>query len=373
MNTASILLLLLSIPLCNGTDTRNNNADIRSLSSLKNLSGERHVLKEDRMKAIYLFEEVDLDSFFMDCKAWGINMVFTNSIYWENREFIDKAKTENIRIGLLFPVFFNPGYLESHPEDYCITSSGNKAIKDWLHFGCPSSDSFYTYQKEYLERILPLLNPELVVFDFIRFYVHWERVSKNASFDEIEDGCYCDRCLNDFQDFSNIQLQERTAHWIKRNALTEWTDWKCSVIEDKVEDLVRITSEYRRSLPKGVKTVPWSQAQYDNGIRSIAGQDLNRLKKHVDFFLPMTYSHLLDQDPDWIEKLVNETNTITGKKVYSTVQMEKVFGEQANITDSLFTQMLGYGFKGVSQGIVLFYYKKGSDNHSKGKLVNAMH
>lgn len=325
--------------------------------------------KSKKMIAMYLFVKTDVDQFFKNCKRWNVNTVFTNSIYWDDQEFIDKAKRHNIDIGLLFPVFFNQEYLEAHPDEYSITSKGNRAIRDWLHFGCASSEAFRKHQLELLKETLPKLKPSMVVFDFIRFFVRWEEVKMNAAFDDIEDGCYCDRCLANFEKEKNIKLEERSAKWIKANVLLQWTDWKCSVVEETVKEFGAVVRAYDKKLSLGIKTVPWLQQQFNGGIRSIAGQDLSRLKDDVDFVMPMTYSHLFSLPPSWITTMMKEVNSLTSKPVYATVQMEKVFPDQNEITVTEFAEMMKAGMENPSKGVVLFHYLNSKNNEEMGRLV----
>lgn len=329
--------------------------------------------QKDKMVALYLFEPgVDIDNFFADCKIWGVNMVFSNSVYWDNKEFSEKAKHYGVGAGLLFPVFFNQDYLQTHPEDYCITSEGNKAIKSWLHFGCPSSEPFMRHQKAYFRKALASVNPEMVALDFIRFYVQWEKVSADASFPEIEDGCYCERCLNEFEKFSGVNVTNKTPQWIKLNMLRQWSDWKCHVIENTVTEYAAIARAYNAHVPVGIKTVPWAKEQHAGAIRSIAGQDLDLLKDHIDFVMPMTYSHLLGQSPGWINQMLAEVNSMTGKDVYATVQIEKVFPEQSDIQEDEFKNFLTEGFREPSKGIVLFHYRNFPGNRSKAELIKVI-
>lgn len=322
------------------------------------------------LAGMYLFiPGTDTDQFFKDCKAWGVNMVFTNSAYW-NQDFVDKARKFNMDLALLFPVFFNQEYLEAHPEDYCITSKGDKAIKDWLHFGCPSSQPFREHQKQYLQETLSLLDPEMVALDFIRFYVHWERVTPDISFQEIEDGCYCPRCLKSFEHYSGISMQGKSPDWIRQHALRQWTEWKCQLIEATVAEFSGIVKQYDSDLPVGIKTVPWKSDQHEGAIRSIAGQDLKRLSEHADFFMPMTYNHLLKEKPAWITDLLSEVHRITQKDVYATVQLEKVFPEQDNINEQEFKTILDQGVLAPSKGVVLFHYVQSEDNNRKANHIN---
>lgn len=322
-----------------------------------------------KMVGLYLFvPSIDTTRFFSDCQEWGVNRIFSNDQYWDS-SFLSKAESFDIDVGLLFPVFFNQRYLETHAEDYCITSRGNKAIKDWLHFACPTSEPFKRYQKEYFRKALHQLKPEMVVLDFIRFYVHWERVGAGASPLEMEDGCYCDRCLSAFETFSGVLVEHRTPEWIKQNALSDWATWKCHVIEHTTKEFADIVNEYDPSARIGVKTVPWSNEEHHGAIRSVAGQDLTALKDHVDFFMPMTYSHLLDNEPEWITAMLKDVNRITGKEVYATVQMEKVFSEQNDISNTEFKILLETGLEDPSQGIVLFHYQSTPGNKQKGKLI----
>lgn len=193
----------------------------------------------------------------------------------------------------------------------------------------------------------------MVSLDFIRFFVFWEKVYPEADFSGIVDGCYCDRCIENFQYHSGVTIEENTAEWIKTNALPEWTKWKCLVIEERVKALSAIIKEY--NIPVALKLVPWRPKDFDGAIRSIAGQDIDLIKNHVDVFIPMTYSHMVKRKPHWINEMTDYIHSATDGPVLACVEISKTYVEE-NISDQEFAEMVKYGSMPPSNGTILFHY-----------------
>ncbi len=314
------------------------------------------LVQERKVKGIYLFNpNIELDTFFGNCKKIGVNCVLSSDFLYNNKEFAKKAEQNGMNIILNFPVFFDQEYLVNNPEYYCITSEGEKAINDWLHFACPSQTDYFEHQKIKLKNWLESVNPQMVTFDFLRFYVFWEKVYPDAMFKDIVDGCYCDNCLNDFQQKTGLKVQVKSPEWIKENLLQEWADWKCNVIEQRLSELVAIVKQRDENILIGLKILPWSENDFNGAIRSIAGQDAEMLSKYVDVFIPMTYSHMLKRKPSWINDITSEIHDRTGKQVLSSIQIKKTYLEE-EISDIEFIDMIKFGKMSPVSGTILFHY-----------------
>ncbi len=314
------------------------------------------LLQQKQVKGLYLFNSnVELDTFFRNCKKIGVNCVSSNDYFYNNKEFISKAEQNEINIILNFPVFFDQEYLEKYPEYYSVNSEGEKAIHDWLHFACPSQPDYFEHQKNKLRNWLEVMNPQMVTFDFLRFFVFWEKVYPDAMYKDIVDGCYCDKCINDFQKHTDLKVKIRSADWIKNNLLQEWTDWKCNVIEQRLSELVSIVKQHDENILIGLKILPWRENDFNGAIRSIAGQDVEILSKYVDVFIPMTYSHMLKRKPDWINDITSEIYDKTGKQVLASIQIEKTYLEE-KISDDEFMDIMKFGEMLPVSGVIIFHY-----------------
>ena len=117
-----------------------------------------------------------------------------------------------------------------------------------------------------------------------------------------------------------------------------------------------------------IKTVPWKNDEYNGAIQSIAGQNISKLKDYVDIISPMTYSHMIKRKPQYIHDITIEVNELSDKKVIPCVQIEKTYLDK-NIHIQEFEEMLNYGLKKPSNGIILFQYQYLEKDEKKSNLV----
>jgi len=152
------------------------------------------------VRAIFAFDaSVDTEKFAASCREWGLRQAILPPSFFRDDKMVRALAKNGLGLWLNLPVFYNQAYLEEHPEHYAITSKGNKAIHDWCHFVCPSRGEYLDKYLRDLRRLLSSLEPEIVSLDFIRHFVFWEAVDLKGNPDAIEDGCYCEVCLNAFE------------------------------------------------------------------------------------------------------------------------------------------------------------------------------
>ena len=307
--------------------------------------------------ALYLFNtNVDFDRFADEFTECGFNTIITSPFVFEKAEFQRMVKKRNLQVVYNFPVFCNTEYLNEHPESYCITSEHRQAIgADWLQFVCPTDDNHLEFQKKHLSEILDRYDPKIVSLDFIRHYVFWEKVYPEQSLESIEDGCYCDGCLDAFEQSLGKPLEERSKDWIYAHHREQWAAWKCHIIEHTVAELTGMIRSYNPDIQIGIKIVPWRESDFGGAIRSVAGQDVQALSKYFDFFVPMTYSHMVKQEPRWIQQVVDEIHTQTGKSTLSCLQMEKTYLDTPLEIEE-FRATLSAALEAPAQGTCVFHY-----------------
>ncbi|MDA3898907.1 MAG: hypothetical protein PF637_00155 [Spirochaetes bacterium] len=324
-------------------------------------------------KILYLFNNtVDYDVVVHNCKKAGIDAIITNDFVFAEKEFQEAMRVNSIPVVYNFPVFCDTGYLDRNPQSYSITATGKRATgTEWLHFVCPSDSAFMEYQQNNLISILKTYNPETLTLDFIRFYVFWEMVSPDTQPVAIEDGCYCDRCLVNFEATTGVHIKEKSKKWIYTNIRKEWAAWKTHHIEKTVDMLTQIIRDYNPDIEIGIKTVPWKESDFDNAISHVVGQDVARLARYVDFIAPMTYSHMVKQPPQWIDEVVQEVSEKSGKRVFPGVQLAQTYRDEPVQSDEL-NAMISYAAQKPAAGVLIFHYDTLVDNtHRFERIKNA--
>jgi len=272
----------------------------------------------------------ELNSLFEEWDNLGINIVFASpSIF--NNQFSNLAKKHDIKTFIILPVFFDPDALEAQPDLYAIKDNGEKAIDDWVVFVCPSKGAYRNKKIEYISQLVKDLDPDGISLDFIRFFCFWEKVYSDRHPDSIPNTCFCPDCLEKFQSDKNISIPESLltvtdiAGWIKMNHQQEWVDWKCSLITEMVRDIVTEAKKVKPGLKVNLHGVPWKQDDFDNGIKRVVAQDFSVLAEYCDIISPMTYSHMLKREPEWIHSVVKDIAGQVNCKVIPSIQVNEAY------------------------------------------------
>ena len=343
--------------------------DKYSASTLSEANGSTK-LARNSTRALFAFDAgVDAEKFAASCREWGIRQVILPPSFFRDDKMVRALERNAIGLWLNLPVFYNQAYLEEHPERYAVTSKGKKAIHDWCHFVCPS-------REEYLDKfvgdqrlLLSRLEPEIVSLDFIRHFVFWEAVDLPGNPNAIEDGCYCEACLNDFEKFSGERVKRnQPAAFIRSNMKRAWGDWKCNRIAgvaDRLFEEIRTRAKYAQT---SIKTVPWRESELDGAIRSSAGQDVPRLARNVDIIAPMAFTQVLKQTPEWKRQLLEHVRQISGKPVLSYLQTDKLIRPE-EISAAQFEAELIESLRKEWAGMVVFEYGQLAANPVKAEIL----
>jgi hypothetical protein len=320
--------------------------------------------------AIFAFDpNADAEKFAASCREWGIRQAILPPGFFRDDKMVRALAKNGLGVWLNLPVFYNPEYLEQHPKDYAITSKGNKAIHDWCHFVCPSREEYLDNFVGDLRVLLSRLQPEIVSLDFIRHYVFWEAVDLLGNPDDIEDGCYCEVCLDAFEKFSGEKVERnQPATRIRSNMKRAWGDWKCNRIAGTADRLFEEIRAGAKHAQYSIKTVPWKESDLDGAIRSSAGQDVARLTRHVDMSAPMAFTQVLGQTPAWKRQLLEDVQQISGKPVLSYLQTDKLIRPE-EITIAQFEAELKESLSTEWAGMVVFEYGQLVANPAKARIL----
>ncbi len=344
------LMLVLMIPSCN------QNAENR-------IMGVKIYGYEGSMA--YLFNEWN---------DLGINTVFSGEDLISNKQFRQGARDHGISTFVIFPVFFNPEELDASPHLAAITAQGEVAMDEWVEFVCPSQEEYRKLMLEKAQGLVRNFHPDGISIDFIRHFVFWEKVYPDRDPDTLPLTCFDSVCLGHFQSETGIMVPEsldgipQKAKWILDKHSEEWTSWRCDQITTMVEDIANAVKEIDPEILINVHLVPWAGPDFEGAIRSVAGQDIPALQKHADYISPMTYAHMLKQNPPWIHSMVRDVYSPEGAKVIPSIQVDKAYLEQ-ELSVEEFEQSLIEALKPPSNGVVFWSWERVAADSEKKEII----
>ncbi len=320
-------------------------------------------------KALFVFDSsVDPAQLASFCLQTGVDSPILHPGFFQNDSFSETLRRNGLKIWLNLPVFFDEKYLAENPESYSITSKGKRAIHSWLHMVCPSQYKFLHGKCQEFAEMLRRNHPDYISYDFIRFYVFWEKVELHDPPDAIEHGCYCPECRRRFAQFSGEQLSihDGIVEMKQRSALAHW---KRTVIENTVRSLNAVVEETAKGTPVYIKTLPWTTSDLENGLYWIAGQDPAALGKLSDGIIPMAFTQILGQTPAWKKTLLDHTKAQTGKEVMSYIQFEPLI-RPTTISNQQVEQEITAAIGEKRAGLIYFHYEQVVNNSQKREILN---
>jgi hypothetical protein len=309
--------------------------------------------------SIFAFDpSIEPDRFAANYRDWGIDLAILHPGYFCDARMKRALDRNNIDLWLNVPVFYDPPFLEGHPDFYSITSQGRRAVHDWCHFVCPRREDYLDNLISERAALAARLQPKIISLDFIRYFVFWEMVDLRGGPERIEDGCYCPVCLQTFEQALGEKIPTtNAASFIRHHAWQEWGQWKSQRITEVASRLLAALRNANPDAKLWIKTVPWKQNDLEGAIIKCVGQDIPALAKLVDGIAPMAFTHILRQSPAWKEEVLAEVKGSTGKPVISYLQVEKIYRPES-IPTGQFEAELKAGMVGDWAGISVFCYEQ---------------
>ena len=201
---------------------------------------------EDKMIGVKIYDHnEDFESLIIDWKDMGINTVFTSPQLFSDKKFSTIIRENDITSFIILPIFFNPHALQRNPDLYAITNKGEQAKDEWVTFVCPSREEYRKMIIDSVKTIIKEFDPDGISLDFIRFFVFWEKIYPNRTFESLPNTCFDSTCLNKFQEETKIKIpdslktENKIYDWIKVHCLNEWGDWKCKQITSLITEISR--------------------------------------------------------------------------------------------------------------------------------------
>jgi hypothetical protein len=292
-------------------------------------------------------------------KNMGINTAFISKELAANSSFRQILKSNNIKVFIIFPVFYDPESLKKDSTLYAITNNGKTAKDDWVEFVCPSRTSFRKMKIDEAAGLIRELQPDGLSIDFIRQFVFWEMIYPDRSSESIEMACFCDTCVGNFCRKNKIVLPDtctttaQKAGFILKSHSDSWNGFRC----DLITSMTREIADMARSVKPGIKinfhAVPWRDSDFNGANKRIAGQDLQKITPFTDYISPMCYSQMLKRDAGWIASIVTEMNGKAPGKIVPSIQVYPYYIDDSFTVED-FRKCVNAALEAPSKGVVFF-------------------
>lgn len=329
----------------------------------------------DRIIGVKIYEHrEDFEELIRQWKELGINTVFCSIELYSDSSFRKLIRDNDLASFIIFPVFYDPEALAANPGLYAITERGTPASDDWVTFVCPSRMGYRKQKIDSLVNLVHSLDPDGISLDFIRHFVFWEKVYPGTHPDSLLNTCFDPSCVTAFQKAYGLTIPdslhtiEEMAQWVGSNCMTEWLEWKCGLITSMVSELSEAARKTKPEIKINIHLVPWRMEDFSGAIRSIAGQDFTGIAPLVDYLSPMTYAHMVKQDPPWIHSVVMDIDEQTEGRVVPSIQVREAYLEE-RLTVEEFEESLSKALEPPSCGVVFWSWEQLEKEPEKREVV----
>jgi len=330
---------------------------------------------DPRIIGVKIYEhQGDFEALFSQWNSLGINAAFSSRDLISREAYRKAARAHGISTFVIFPVFFNPEVLTDSPELFAITAEGKAAKEEWVEFVCPSRKDYRNQVIEHAKQIIRDYDPDGISIDFIRHFVFWEKVYPERDAATLPVCCFDSLCLEQFQSDAGIIIPDSlpsipaAASWILENHREEWNGWRCGLISSMVQELSEAVRQIKPDILINVHLVPWAEDDFQGAIRRVAGQDIRALSEFTDYLSPMTYSHMVKQDPPWIHSIVEDVYLQTGGRVIPSIQVDKAYLD-TELEAEEFERSLEAALDPPSHGVVFWSWASLKGNQEKKMVV----
>jgi len=318
----------------------------------------RHDSKKIIGIKIYEYDK-DFNSLVEKWKEMRINTAFISKELAADTIFRRLLKTNDIKVYIIFPVFYDPVLLKQDSSLYAITDKGRIAKDDWVEFVCPSRTAFRAMKTNEAAELVSKLQPYGLSIDFIRQFVFWEMIYPDRTPESIDMACFCDSCTGSFCRKNSIILPDtcatvkQKAAYILENYSDSWNDYRCDLIASMVKELTEKVHSINPDTKINVHSVPWRDADFDGANIRVAAQDLQKIAPYTDYISPMCYSQMLRRDAGWIASVVSEMDRKASGKILPSIQVYPYYIDDS-FTGEDFRKCVDAALQPPSQGVVFF-------------------
>ncbi|OFY60731.1 MAG: hypothetical protein A2Y71_10090 [Bacteroidetes bacterium RBG_13_42_15] len=332
--------------------------------------------KSDKIIGIKIYEyNKDFNPLVHKWNDMGINTVFLSIDLAENMSFRQILKDNNIKVFIIFPVFYNPEALKHDSTLFAITYKGRTAKDDWVEFVCPSRSSYRNMKINEAAELVQRLRPDGLSIDFIRQFVFWEMIYPDRSAKSIDMACFCDSCTGNYCRLKNITLPDtcltvpQKANYLLSHSSEEWNNYRCDLIASMVQGIADKVRSIQTDIKINVHIVPWRDSDFDGANIRVAAQDLQKIAPYTDYISPMCYSQMLRRDAAWIASVVTEMDMKAPGKVIPSIQVYPYYiNDLFTVVD--FRKCVDRALNGTSRGVVFFSWPLFEKDPARMKIRN---
>jgi hypothetical protein len=294
-------------------------------------------------------------------RDYGINAVFMH--HGGSDEQYHRALDEGVLVFAEFGIFRNRRAAHQHPDELWPVGADGRPIEPTERFLglCPTCE-WYNRQKLDELRELVRRREKLagVWLDYLHFHCDFELPDP-----PLTQSCFNDSCLARFQRETGIEPQGHTraekARWILQHRPQAWTDWKCSVITDWARRARAVLDEERPGMLLGIYSCPWTDEEYDAGLRRIVGEDIDQLSQYVDVWSPMVYHGNCQRPADWAERYTRWLGKRLAqrglhRRIWPIVQGGGTPKAQPAISPEDFETALQGAIRGGADGVMFYHF-----------------
>ena len=293
-------------------------------------------------------------------RDFGIDAVWLGSGSF-TPERLAQLRAEGVRVYAEFNTLHVAEYLKQHPDAAPIGTDGQVSPPPHGWQGiCPTHDGYRRFRMDAFRTLLQNFAIDGVWLDYHHSHASWERADP-----EMPDTCFCDRCLQRFQEATAIRLPDAATS--KRAALllsthrAAWMRWRLSVFTDWVREFRAIVDAARPSALLGTFHNAWSDVDLGGARLEKLAIDLKAQAAYIDVFSPMVYHARFGHARNlaWISRQVSwlgEYLSVTGvsgerHRIWPIVQISD-WGESVPV-DHVET-ILEHGRRPPATGVMVF-------------------
>lgn len=291
---------------------------------------------------------------------YGVNAIFMGA-GGLTQERVAQLRAQGASIYAEFNTLHDAGYLKEHPEAAPVGSDGEVCPPpdDWQGV-CPTHEGYRRYRMEAFHATLRDFAIDGVWLDYHHSHASWEQAVPN-----MPDTCFCDRCLQTFEQDTGTTLPEapvpEKAALLLGKLRPEWVRWRCAVLTDWVREFRDILRRTRARALLGTFHCPWSDRDYDGALRDKLAIDLRAQSEYIDVFSIMPYHARFGHaaDPGWISRQTAWLGQYLGieghdgerHRIWPIVQLSD-WGE--HVPPSQVEEVLDHGTRLPSTGVMVF-------------------
>jgi len=293
----------------------------------------------DRVVGAFIFPEIwqawsttQASRMFDSLAGFGVNTVCTESETYRD-DLIEICHRHELKwfggIGCFSDHSHSNQIVRERPELWPVGEDGNlRPEMEWYLGITPTFEDYNESRIRLAEQLVRTHSLDGFFLDFIRWPLHWElelRPSAPLPLSYSFDPHSLERFQNEraISIPTSLQNTAEAAAWILTHHRQEWTDFKCRVITNFVQQTSqRLRALRPESFSLGLFALPMSADE----LESYAGQRLQDLIPLVDYVAPMVYHAIIHRPVDWAVRHVDKVLQIAGSKTLPILQVDSAEG-----------------------------------------------